>query len=584
MFSKALHILLFLLLFQHLHGQTEYPQGYFSAPMNNSMELSGNFGEIRPNHFHAGFDLKTNGKENIPVFAVAEGYISRIKTSTGGYGKALYITHPNGFTSVYAHLNCFDIDIEYFVKRMQYKLETFELDTILASHLIPVLKGELIALSGNTGGSQGPHLHFEIRDTKTEMPVNPYYFGYLINDTIKPRVTELAVYPLENTSSVNGKRDLKRIIPLYKKGNYSFKKTDTITVHGLIGFGVECFDLETKSTNPNGVFSIELLHNNKRVYYHELEKFTFEYSRFVNAHIDYAEKQKHGDKIQKCFLSKNNQLGIYKDVIDDGKIQFNDDSLHTITYILKDFAGNSTEIQLNVRSLSKAVAATKEDSRIIHSCLDDKTFNFNEAKILIPGNAMYDDYSFSYSKTPATKGFYSSMHKIMNTETALQKAISIAIKPTILPESLQTKACIVSVSDKGKKSYIGGTFDNGWIKANTKSFGNFGVCIDTIPPKLKPAFKFHKDSVIIDLNKENYIGIIVNDDLSGIKKHRATIDGKWVLCEFETKKDLLFYTFDERYTPGIHTFYIEVWDDKDNKSEYSFSFKKEPIISSLPTK
>ncbi|MCK6650798.1 MAG: hypothetical protein L6Q66_14165, partial [Bacteroidia bacterium] len=356
-----------------------------------------------------------------------------------------------------------------------------------------------------------------------------------------------------------GKRDLKRIIPLYKKGNYSFKKTDTITVHGLIGFGVECFDLETKSTNPNGVFSIELLHNNKRVYYHELEKFTFEYSRFVNAHIDYAEKQKHGDKIQKCFLSKNNQLGIYKDVIDDGKVQFNDDSLHTITYILKDFAGNSTEIQLNVRSLSKAVAATKEDSRIIHSCLDDKTFNFNEAKILIPGNAMYDDYSFSYSKTPATKGFYSSMHKIMNTETALQKAISIAIKPTILPESLQTKACIVSVSDKGKKSYIGGTFDNGWIKANTKSFGNFGVCIDTIPPKLKPAFKFHKDSVIIDLNKENYIGIIVNDDLSGIKKHRATIDGKWVLCEFETKKDLLFYTFDERYTPGIHTFYIEVW-------------------------
>ncbi|MBL7889525.1 MAG: hypothetical protein JNL24_08235, partial [Bacteroidia bacterium] len=250
----------------------------------------------------------------------------------------------------------------------------------------------------------------------------------------------------------------------------------------------------------------------------------------------------------------------------------------------KDFAGNSTEIQLNVRSLSKPVAATKEDPRIIHSCLDDKTFNFNEAKISIPGNAMYDDYSFSYSKTPAAKGFYSSMHKIMNMETALQKAISIAIKPTTLPESLQTKACIVSVSDKGKKSYIGGTFDNGWIKANTKSFGNFGVCIDTISPKLKPAFKFHKDSVIIDLNKENYIGIIANDDLSGIKKYRATIDGKWVLCEFETKKDLLFYTFDERYTPGIHTFYIEVWDDKDNKSEYTFSFKKEPIISPPPTR
>jgi hypothetical protein len=568
---------IFLLSFcwKSLLSQTPYPTDYFRSPMEGSMELSGNFGEIRPNHFHAGFDLKTNGKENIPVFAVADGYISRIKISTGGYGKALYITHPNGFTSVYAHLNCFDIDIEAFTKKIQYKLETFELDTILSPTHLPIKKGELIALSGNTGGSQGPHLHFEIRDSKTEMPVNPFYFGYLINDTIKPRVTKLAIYPLDETSSVNKKNTAKQIIPIYKKGKYSFLKTDSITVNGTIGFGIECFDLETKSTNPNGVFSIELLVDGKRVYYHELEKFTFEYSRFVNAHIDYAEKQTHGSKIQKCFLSKNNQLGIYKDVIDDGKIIFNDDTTHLVTYLVKDYFGNTTEINLKVKSTTQTIIKPTKNTFVLNNCIETKSFNYPEATITVPANAAYDDYVFNYTKSIQSKGFYSNLHKIMNTKTALQKSVSIRLKSINLPDSLTTKACIVSINDKGKRSYVGGEYTAGWIEAKTKSWGDFAISIDTIAPKLRPAFKFQKDSLIIDLTKEKQIGVIASDDLSGIKNYRATIDGKWVLCEYETKKNLLFCTFDEQYQAGVHTFNIEVLDDKNNRATYTFLFKKE---------
>jgi hypothetical protein len=572
---KLLYILLLSLCWKSLFSQTPYPTDYFRSPMGGSMELSGNFGEIRPNHFHAGFDLKTDGKENIPIFAAADGYISRIKISTTGYGKALYITHPNGFTSVYAHLNCFDIDIEAFTKKMQYKLETFELDTILSPTHLPIKKGELIALSGNTGGSQGPHLHFEIRDSKTEMPVNPYYFGYLINDTIKPRVTKLAIYPLDETSSVNKKNTAKQIIPIYKKGKYSFLKTDSITVNGTIGFGIECFDLETKSTNPNGVFSIELLVDGKRVYYHELEKFTFEYSRFVNAHIDYAERQTHGSKIQKCFLSKNNQLGIYKDVIDDGKIIFNDDTTHLVTYLVKDYFGNTTEINLKVKSTTQTIIKPTKNTFVLNNCIETKSFNYPEAIITVPANAAYDDYVFNYTKSIQSKGFYSNLHKIMNTKTALQKSVSIRLKSINLPDSLTTKACIVSINDKGKRSYVGGEYTAGWIEAKTKSWGDFAISIDTIAPKLRPAFKFQKDSLIIDLTKEKQIGVIASDDLSGIKNYRATIDGKWVLCEYETKKNLLFCTFDEQYQAGVHTFNIEVLDDKNNRATYTFLFKKE---------
>lgn len=556
-----------------IFAQTTYPTDCFRCPIDTTICLAGNFGEIRPNHLHAGFDIKTNNREGMPIYAAADGFISRIKISPYGYGKALYIDHPNGYTTVYAHLQSFYGAIGDFTRSIQTSKETFEIDTLLSAPVISVKKGDLIGLSGNTGGSMGPHLHFEIRNTKTEIPINPYCFGYTVKDNVKPVITGIAVYPIGEESALNGKNSIKKIKPVYSKGNYSFKKSDTITVNGNIGFGIDCYDTETGSDNQNGVFSIELQSGGKRIYYHELEKFTFENARFVNTHIDFSEKQKHNDKIQKCFLSKNNQLGIYKDVINNGVLSFNDDSIHWIRYIIRDYAGNTTELMLKVKSTSKSKPKKTVSGiqPLIFDCFKENQYKKEDMELTIPSYALYDDLKFNYYRSPGKKGTYSMIHHIQDKETALQKAVILSIKPENLPEPLQSKATIVSVDGKGIQNYEGGAFINGWVKTQVKTFGNFTIAVDTIPPKLKPAFVV-KDKANVDLRNAKIIGIKATDQLSGIKKYRATIDGKWVLCEYEAKQDLLFYTFDNTIPKGRHTFAIEATDDKNNVARWSCEF------------
>jgi murein DD-endopeptidase MepM/ murein hydrolase activator NlpD len=564
---------LFFQPFCPVFAQENYPKNDFRSPVDTTLSLAGNFGEIRPNHFHAGFDVRTNNREGMPVYAVADGYVSRIRISPYGYGKALYITHPNGYTSVYGHLREFGNGIGPFLKRAQYAKESFEIDTLLAPDALPVKKGQLIALSGNTGGSQGPHLHFEIRDSN-EMPVNPYLFGYAIRDTVKPRITQLAIYPLDEYALVNGRHTDKKIAPVYRKGKYTFLKQDTITVQGKIGFGIECYDTETGSVNRNAVYSVELQSGGKRIFYYEMNKFSFENSRYVNAHIDYPSKQKHGTKIQKCFLAKNNQIGIYKDVVNNGIIDFCDENIHWITYIVKDYNGNTTEIMLKVkgqcRILSGKCFPVNPGQKM--DCTKENEFNSPEAKISIPAYALYDDIFFnSYPRIASLKGTYSPLQQVLTDEVPLQKAYTLGLKPVRLPDSLQSKACIISVDDKGRRSYEGGKYENGWVTTKTSEFGTFAVGIDTIAPKLKPAFHYDPNKTT-DLSKAKRIGIIARDDLSGIRKYRAIIDGKWVLCEYEFKENLLFYTFDDSLSKGNHTFTIEVSDDKQNKSTFTFIF------------
>lgn len=571
---KRLLIVIFIQLISNsIFAQTLYPTDCFRCPVDCDLSLAGNFGEIRPNHLHAGFDIKTNNREGMPIFAVADGFISRIKISPFGYGKALYIAHPNGYTTVYGHLQSFSTAIATFTKNLQYTKESFETDTLLAATLFPVKKGELIGLSGNTGGSLGPHLHFEIRETKTEIPINPYCFGYTVKDNVKPVITGLAIYPIGEKATVNGKHVTKKIKPIYSKGKHSFNVSDTITVNGPIGFGIECYDTETGSSNQNGVFSIELQSGGKRIYYHELEKFTFENARFVNTHIDFVDKQKHNSKFQRSFIAKNNQLGIYKNVLNDGVINFNDDAVHWIKYILKDFAGNTTEWVMKVQSTSKTMPAeaVAVANWLVFDCYKENLYKKEDIEITIPAYALYDDIKFNYYRSPKVKGTYSLLHHIQDDETALQKAYTLSVKADDLPVELQSKAALVSIRDKGKLRYEGGTYVDGWVTAQLKTFGNFAITVDITAPKIKPDFKVvDKDNV--DLQKAKIIGIKATDNLSGIKKYRATIDGKWVLCEYEYKKNLLFYTFEDDIQPGKHTFNIEVTDDKSNSASWGCTF------------
>lgn len=564
----------FVSFFCSLFAQTSYPKDYFRAPINFPLKLAGNFGEIRTNHFHAGFDIRTNGKEGMSVYAVADGYISRIKISPYGYGKALYITHPNGYVSVYAHLRNFNPVLQNFTSNIQYKIEKFEFDTLLSNNTLPVKKGDLIAFSGNTGGSEAPHLHFEMRDEKTEIPINPYYFGYKVEDAIKPRITKLIVYPIDEGTTINNKQLLKKITPIHVNDKYSVLKTDTLLISGKVGFGIECYDKENNS-GQNAVFSIEMQNGGKRIFYCEFEKFSFENARYVNAHIDYLRKQKNKETIQKCFLSKNNLLDIYKKVVNNGIVNFNDDAIHWITFIVKDYAGNATEWIVKIKSaVAKSAIPLQSISENKLDCLKEYEFSNDEIKIIIPPYSLYDDITFKYIKKQKIVNTFSNLQQIFDENTASQKAYSLKIKAIGLPTSLQNKACIVSIDKKAKRRYEGGLYNNGWVTTETKNFGLFTIAIDTVAPTIHLVINKKDKTAIVDYRNLNAIKIFVKDNLSGIQNYRATIDDKWVLCEYDYKKNLLIYLFDETILPGIHQFKIEVTDDKKNTNRLTFNFKK----------
>lgn len=564
-----------LALFTKVAAQSTYPGTDFSSPLPIPLSLAGNFGEIRPNHFHAGFDLRTNNREGMSVMAAADGYVSRIKISPYGYGKAIYIQHPNGYTSVYGHLSVLKDSIGRLSKAAQYAKQSFELDTLLSPGLLPVKKGDIIALSGNTGGSQGPHLHFEIRETATEMPVNPYFFGYSINDKVAPRITEIVVYPLGPEATVNHSNQLKKIKPVFSKNGYSYQKGDSVSVCGPVGFGISCYDQESGSYNHNGVFSIELLAGGKRVYYHQMEKFKFDNARYVNAHIDFAEKQKHNTIIQKCFLSKNDQLGIYSGVVNHGYINFNDDTVHWITFVVKDFYGNTARLPLKVHSNTKTLNGNEKQQpkSPLQDCFSDFSYPDNPYfQVKIPAGALYDDYAFVATAENKEHSQYAIVHLLDETQ-AVQKPIQLKIRAANMPLALQDKACLIQLIKGEKMVYAGGSYENGWVAGQVKNLGTYSIAVDTLAPQLKLLGKTI-GNLPLDYSKSTIVAVKATDQLSGIVSYKASIDNKWVLCEYEVKKNLLYYTFDDTIATGIHDFKLIVSDDKNNSSVIAFQFKR----------
>ncbi|PHK35199.1 peptidase M23, partial [Nostoc linckia z16] len=295
-----LSLLLFLYAFT-CFSQTPYPQDYFRSPMDLPVHPSGTFGELRSNHFHAGLDFRTKQKTGFPVFAAADGYISRIKVSTYGYGTVLYIDHPNGYTTVYGHLLKYAPALDAYVRKRQYEKQTFEIELFPKLGEIPVKKGEMIALSGNSGGSGGPHLHFEYRDTKTEMIINPLLFGLgkKMKDTKSPTVYGLMVYPLSDDAVVNeSKQPMLLSVKQQPDGTYL---ADKVYARGKIGFAVNATDKSTGSYGNNGIYKVQTYFNGTPYYGFEFNTFAFDESRYVNNFIDYPKYYATGQRFQKLF-------------------------------------------------------------------------------------------------------------------------------------------------------------------------------------------------------------------------------------------------------------------------------------------
>jgi len=543
-----------------------YPQNYFRYPLDLPPTTAGSFGELRPSHFHSGLDFKTMQRTGYPVHAVADGYVSRLRIQFGGFGQAIYVTHPNGYTSVYGHIQSFTPEVFKYIRDYQYKNQTFVSDIEVPAGLFKVVKGDVIAISGNEGASAGPHVHFELRDSLTEETINPQLFGLTIPDKVPPTITAIGVYHLNgNPFSENTPKEFLSVTGA--AGNYHLIQPKVLQLSGNTGFGIAVTDQNSVSNNHNGVYSIELKLDGRTVYTFAVERFAFDQTHAVNAYTDYPTFLLTRRMIQKCFIMPGSRISLYPQSINRGIIPFNDDAVHDVEFVCKDIAGNTSTVKVKVQSNTSAnnIAANKPVGKLMH--YDEKSeFNTDKIKVqILPGN-LYDDLDFIYTTLPAKPGAYSSTHRIHNKFTPIHDGYDIWIKPEISLGAYADKAVIVNAATGS----IGGEPDGGFIKATAHTFGDYYIKIDTVPPVITP---------VNIRNGSNFKGVStikmrMGDNLSGIKSYTGKIDGKWVLMEWSYKTKLINYTFTSDIAPGKHNFEFTVIDGKNNISKFTAEFTR----------
>jgi murein DD-endopeptidase MepM/ murein hydrolase activator NlpD len=544
----------------------QYPQHYFRYPLDLPPSTAGSFGELRPNHFHSGLDFKTNNRTGYPVHAVFDGYVSRLRVQFGGFGNAIYITHPNGYTSVYGHIERYSDAMTKLIRAAQYQQQSFEVDIKLDPTQIPVCKDDVIALSGNAGASEGPHVHFELRDTQTEETINAQLFGLTIPDRVPPNIYAIGIYHLDGYP-FSEKTPRQFLGVSGANGHYHLTKPQVININGETGFGITTNDMNSVSPNHNGVYSIELKVDGTTVYTFAVERFAFDQTHAINAYIDYPEFLKSRRWMQKCFILPGSKITLYPQSINRGIINFNDDAIHHVEYVVKDVAGNTSSLTLNVKASSaQRLNPEKHLAGTLFHYNQVNQFNNDKVKVTIPVGNLYDDVDFTYSTLPKKPGMFSAIHRIHNRFTPIHDAYDLWIKPDSNIGRFTDKAVIVSSTGICETS----TYQDGYVKAQAHTFGDFFVRIDTVAPHIAPLNI--KNGISLKLAKGIFARI--GDNLSGIKSYTGKIDGKWILMEWDYKTKVLGYTFTSDINPGKHQFDLTVTDNKNNVAHYAAEFYK----------
>ncbi len=566
------NILFGLLMFQNIFSQKTSSQGKFHPPLDIPLYLSGNFGELRSDHFHSGVDFKTQGVIGKRVYAVDEGYVSRIKIQTMGYGNSVYITHPGGLTSVYGHLDRFNDTIAHYVKDYQYQKKTHALDIYPDKELFKVKRGEVIAFSGNTGSSGGPHLHFELRGTSSQHPLNVLNYGFEIKDNLPPQLFNLYVYPLGETPV--GRYAWPKVISLKKSDiNYELNSNDTIILKGKIGFGLETFDFMNDVNNQCGIYSIELFVNDIAIYLFRIDEFSFSESSYINAHVDYRATVEKGRKVHLLYRKPNNHLSLYPLLVKDGLINFNGGEISKVNIRVKDAYGNSSEVKFFVKGIPPSVAPQKTDS------ITDKVFKWSspnyyensQIRLILPVNALYDDCVFNYARIDGGyQSFYPFTHFIGDNYTPLHKSAELSFSGDLIPERIRNKTSIFMIDDSNKISFLYSTWDGNRISSRISKFGKYTLVLDTVPPIILPL----NMKPGADMNSQTAILFRVTDELSGVSEYKGFIDGEWVLFEYDPKNEFIIYTFDsQRLLSGIeHEVELYIKDAVGNQKIYKTKF------------
>ena len=555
---------LFFLLFFSTSGvlsQTSYPQDYFINPLKIPLILSGTFGELRSNHFHSGLDIKTQKRVGLNVHAAAKGYVSRIKISHWGYGKVLYVTHPNGYTTVYAHLKKFAPKIEAYVKKRQYEKESFTIHLFPEAHELLVEKDEVIAFSGNTGGSGGPHLHFEIRDGNAK-PINPMLFGINIPDTKIPEIRASVAYSFGDSSQVNQSNRLKELRIIRKKDGTL--TTNPITAYGTIGFGVNAIDKQDGALNNNGIFSLEMTVNGKKVYEHKVDTYAFSETRYLNIFIDYERYYHKRQRIQKCFVEPANKLSIYRNLVNNGYVNIKDGLSYTIKITAKDVKGNSRSLVIPVKGKKDTVLVRKKIKETPHFFKRNVFNKITKSNVTVafPKHSFYNDFYFDFR-------YKDSIAHLHNSSVPLHKNFTLTFDISKYAKNKRKQLFIARKNSKGRLYYNNTRHKENKVYTLSKTLGNYTLALDTIKPKIIPT-NFKNNQL---LNKYRYLKFRVSDNLSGVKFYRGEIDGKWILLEFNAKRGLLTYDFNDRKLVGTkHTLKVTAIDNVNNTNVYIATF------------
>lgn len=551
----------FLLIVNFLSAQTTPKYPVYPAPVKIPVLLSATFGELRNNAFHAGLDIKTKGEIGYRVYAVADGYVSRIGVSPYGYGNVVYVTHKDGYMSVYAHLEKFNDKIGKYVKRKQMESKSFAQNLFPEKGELPVKVGDILGLSGNTGGSGGPHLHFELRDAN-QRPVNPMLFGVKNVDNVKPKVQGIAVYPKEK-SSVNGKDE-----PAY----LDYEDNMVVKANGKLYFGISTYDQADNSHNKNGVNSIELYANKRLIFSILFNKYSYDETRHINSLIDYKKFVEDKIRYVRTEIDEYNILDLYGET--SGYITVKEGDRVEMKYVIKDFHGNTSVANFTVVGDKPLTEYADYEYNRSYYRVDGRQkteINLDGFVAEIPEKAFYKFEYILTGQIDTIRNIASDYAYILGTkDIPVQKKIDVKIRPAEQYAS-SDKLYVVSIDEEGNFNAQGGMMKDGMVCTQVRSTGVYALAEDNTDPVVKPE-NFKNNTKVIKCKRLN---IKIKDNESGINTYNIYLNGRWVVGAYDAKNDQLFYNVDENLKKGNNKLEIVVTDGVGNQTKKTYNIIRE---------